>query len=158
MSPTKSEDMNVQGVLIYAVQDLFQEFEKQPSSTFIVRASYFEIYNDLIYDLLGKTEELGESLNIAEDPKRKEFYIRGIREVIVDNFDDCLEILKIGEFNRHYAATSMNHQSSRSHTVFRLVIQNIGHGQDSSRSQVNYVKESILNFIDLAGSEKVSNH
>lgn len=76
----------------------------------------------------------------------------------MEDFEDCLEILKIGEFNRHYAATSMNHQSSRSHTIFRLVIQNIGHGEDVEMSGLNYVKESILNFIDLAGSEKVSNH
>lgn len=36
-----------------------------------------------------------------------------------------MDILKMGEFNRHYAATSMNHQSSRSHTIFRIFIQNI---------------------------------
>ncbi len=109
MSPTKTEDLSTRGVLIYSVQDLFEQFEKYKSNTFIVRASYFEIYNDLIYDLLGKTEDFGEALTVCEDPKKKEFYIRGIREVIVDNFEDCLEILKIGEFNRHYAATSMNH-------------------------------------------------
>ena len=67
----------------------------------------------------------------------------------------------MGEYNRHYAATSMNHQSSRSHTIFRLYIQNIEHlYKDSNSFDGNYsvLKESILNFIDLAGSEKVSNH
>lgn len=43
----------------------------------------------------------------------------------METFEDCMEILKLGEYNRHYAATSMNHQSSRSHTIFRLTIQNI---------------------------------
>jgi hypothetical protein len=103
---------------------------------------------------------------VCEDPKKGEFFVKGIKEIIVENYEDCLEILKIGEFNRHYAATSMNHQSSRSHTIFRLQIQNI-HKQKKYRTgspnkidneEIDYVKESYLNFIDLAGSEKVSNH
>lgn len=67
----------------------------------------------------------------------------------------------MGEYNRHYAATSMNHQSSRSHTIFRLCIQNIEHFYKDNNSfdgNYSFMKESILNFIDLAGSEKVSNH
>jgi len=67
----------------------------------------------------------------------------------------------MGEFNRHYAATSMNHQSSRSHTIFRLFIQNnesLSRLNEPSQKGYTVCKESILNFIDLAGSEKVSNH
>ena len=112
----------------------------------------------MVYDLLADPEEFGDALPVCEDPKKKEFYIKGIHEVIADCFEDCMEILRMGEFNRHYAATSMNHQSSRSHTIFRLMIQNIGKEDDDPNTTFSYVKESILNFIDLAGSEKVSNH
>lgn len=158
MSPTKTE-MNVKGILIYSLNDLFDQFKRLSSNTFIVRCSYFEIYNDTIYDLLANFDEFGESLNVCEDPKKKDFYIKGLKEIVVDNFEECLEILKIGEFNRHYAATSMNHQSSRSHTIFRLMIQNVGERGFSGEGRgIKYVKESLLNFIDLAGSEKVSNH
>mmetsp|Transcript_2436 Transcript_2436/g.2299 ORF Transcript_2436/g.2299 Transcript_2436/m.2299 type:complete len:170 (+) Transcript_2436:1074-1583(+) len=72
-----------------------------------------------------------------------------------------MDILKMGEFNRHYAATSMNHQSSRSHTIFRLFIQNVENmytAQAAGGKGFSVCKESCLNFIDLAGSEKVSNH
>ena len=72
-----------------------------------------------------------------------------------------MDILKMGEFNRHYAATSMNHQSSRSHTIFRIFIQNTENlyaSRDLDDGSFSVVKESVLNFIDLAGSEKVSNH
>ena len=72
-----------------------------------------------------------------------------------------MDILKMGEFNRHYAATSMNHQSSRSHTIFRIFIQNVEklYGTKSGKEgEFSMKKESCLNFIDLAGSEKVSNH
>ena len=71
----------------------------------------------------------------------------------------------------------MNHQSSRSHTLFRLHIDSFMKVDNATTSvQSNVVTESILvkinliimnkllinydfqNFVDLAGSEKVSNH
>lgn len=39
--------------------------------------------------------------------------------------EDAIEKLRSGERNRHYAVTTMNHHSSRSHTVFRLKVQSI---------------------------------
>jgi len=39
--------------------------------------------------------------------------------------EDAIEKLRSGELNRHYAVTSMNHHSSRSHTIFRLKVQSI---------------------------------
>ena len=56
---------------------------------------------------------------------------------------------------RHIAATNYNEQSSRSHTIFRLIIE--------SKEKTNLfspesekVMISSLNLIDLAGSERVS--
>jgi centromeric protein E len=49
----------------------------------------------------------------------------------------------------------MNHQSSRSHTLFRLHVESV---TTNSSEGTNVIKESVLNFVDLAGSEKVSNH
>ena len=51
--------------------------------------------------------------------------MRDLREVIVENFDECKDLLKLGEMNRSYAETKMNHQSSRSHTLFRLTVQSV---------------------------------
>lgn len=69
-----------------------------------------EIYNDQVFDLLN--EEFATThaaLSVIEDAKRKEFVVRHLREVIVENFDECLSLLKLGEMNRTYAATKMNH-------------------------------------------------
>lgn len=64
-----------------------------------------------------------------------------------------LELIKIGERNKHYAETFLNHCSSRSHTMFRLNIvqyRKTGH---------QYLQtKSYLNFVDLAGSERISNY
>ena len=51
--------------------------------------------------------------------------MRDLREVIVESFDECRNLLKLGEMNRSYAETKMNHQSSRSHTLFRLTVQSV---------------------------------
>ena len=64
---------------------------------------------------------------------------------------EILEILKKGEANRHYALTNLNHSSSRSHTIFSLKVKSIS---NIARSFI----ESQLNFVDLAGSEKLSNY
>ena len=110
---------------------------------------------------------------VCEDSKRKDFYVKGLKEFLVNNLDECLDILKNGETNRHYAATSMNHQSSRSHSIFRLSVQSISRDEDeivkgddqqefseenSSETGDRVITEAVLNFVDLAGSEKVSNH
>ena len=57
--------------------------------------------------------------------------------------------------NRHYASTMMNHASSRSHTIFRLYIQSMDLDETTGET---IITESILNFVDLAGSEKIAIH
>jgi len=105
----------------------------------------------------------------------------------VSSITEIIEKLKKGESNRHYAETVMNHTSSRSHTIFRLAVQTLTNSfirdyrkeQNDTTSNINnfdlktqvevvsnglagahgtIVTESLLNFVDLAGSEKVSNH
>jgi Kinesin motor domain len=104
--------------------------------------------------LRRETNKINETLYLVEDSKTKEFFIRGVTEESVDTLQDILELLNRGELNRHYAETKLNHQSSRSHTIFRVFVQAII--KDSSVSQ--HVMHSILNFVDLAGSEKLSSH
>lgn len=144
----------------------------------------------MIFDLLKPPDKLGETLTVNEDQK-KDFYIKGITEESVSSISEILEKLKKGEVNRHYARTSMNHSSSRSHTIFRLTVQtvtntyireyrretrekgsNINNDELKNRmssaekerddpegpGEGTTVTESLLNFVDLAGSEKVSNH
>lgn len=50
-----------------------------------------------------------DSLQLVEDSKSKDFFIRGVIEDSVHNISDVLECLTRGEFNRHYAETKLNH-------------------------------------------------
>ena len=92
---------------------------------------------------------LQEPLSIVED-KKKGFSVKGLIEVGVSTFEQCLDLLKLGEQNRSYAQTKMNHHSSRSHTLYRLNIEMLKNGDHSC--------SAVLNFVDLAGSEKASIH
>ena len=58
----------------------------------------------------------------CDDPVRGAI-IEGLTEVIISNPEDALGLLVDGEENRHVAGTDMNERSSRSHTVFRVIIE-----------------------------------
>ena len=88
--------------------------------TFVLKCSYMEIYNETVYDLL-KDQNKFESLSVSEDAT-KGFYVKGLTEYDVSNMKEIMKYLEKGETNRHYAATSMNHHSSRSHAIFRLSV------------------------------------
>lgn len=92
--------------------------------TFVLRCSYVEIYNEQIFDLLKPSSKLNEVLTISEDA-RKEFFIKGVTEESIMTLEETLGVLARAERNRHYAQTTMNHHSSRSHAIFRLSVQTI---------------------------------
>lgn len=151
---------NKTGVLLQAMKDLFRRANQDKLKTYFVKCSYVEIYNDQVFDLLERAENFSETLQVGEDTEKGEFYIRGVREEVINSWEEGILRLKKGEINRHYARTVMNHSSSRSHTIFRLSIQavtgNWVEGQTTDGATM--VTESYLNFVDLAGSEKVSTH
>jgi len=149
--------------------------QENKDKSFALKCSYMEIYNGCVYDLLkGQHEFWSESLTVSEDVT-KGFYVKGLIEYGVSNMEEIMTYLEKGETNRHYAATSMNHHSSRSHTIFRLsvsitttistkdMLESLGDCEDlngsgsSGEEETNEVTtESLLNFVDLAGSERAS--
>ncbi|KAM6453773.1 kinesin-like protein KIF20A isoform 7-T8 [Liasis olivaceus] len=85
--------------------------------------SFFEIYNEYIYDLLDLLPALKNQkrkvLRICED-QGGNFYIKDLKWVNVTNSEEACKILKIGNKNRSLACTKMNQQSSRSHSIFSI--------------------------------------
>jgi len=138
------------GLLQMGLKDIFSQVASSTSKgeKFFVRCSYVEIYNESVFDLLRENAEQELPLGIFEDTKKEEFYIKGAVEKIIDTFESALEVLALGEANRHFAATTLNHNSSRSHTLFRIFFEYIDPEEK--------VYESVCNFVDLAGSEKLS--
>jgi hypothetical protein len=75
-----------------------------------------------VYDLLSKTRN--EEVDIREDPKTG-IRINGLNETVVSTWEETLKCLENGSLNRRTGATAMNHQSSRSHAIFTLTINQV---------------------------------
>ena len=113
--------------------------------SFTCKCSFLEIYNEQIFDLLDLAPR---ALNIREDAQRG-VYVEGISEEDAGDVERVMDILARGSRNRRVAATSMNRESSRSHSVFTLKLAS----GEKVRGMVRR-RYSVLNLIDLAGSER----
>lgn len=114
---------------------------------YTVYCSFLQIYNEKLFDLLQ--DRNGEKpLNIRED-KHVGIFVEGQSEYAVTNAADCFTLLKRGEASRITRQTRSNIHSSRSHTIFQLLIEA---NRPNARGMLMRGK---LNLCDLAGSEKI---
>ncbi|XP_040481398.1 centromere-associated protein E isoform X2 [Ursus maritimus] len=140
------------GVIPRAIHDIFQKIKKFPDREFLLRVSYMEIYNETITDLLCDTQKM-KPLIIREDFNRN-VYVADLTEEVVYTSEMALKWITKGEKNRHYGITKMNQRSSRSHTIFRMILESREKGDPSNCE--GSVKVSHLNLVDLAGSERAA--
>ncbi|KAM6148053.1 centromere-associated protein E [Erethizon dorsatum] len=140
------------GVIPRAIHDIFQKIKKFPDREFLLRVSYMEIYNETITDLLCNAQKT-KPLIIREDINRN-VYVADLTEEVVYTSEMALNWITKGEKNRHYGITKMNQRSSRSHTIFRMILESREKGEPSNCD--GSIKVSHLNLVDLAGSERAA--
>ncbi|KAK9289237.1 hypothetical protein L1049_017711 [Liquidambar formosana] len=109
------------------------------------KCSFLEIYNEQITDLL---EPSSTNLQLREDLK-KGVYVENLSEYNVRTVNDVSKLLLQGAANRKMAATHMNSESSRSHSVFTCIIESCW-----EKDSMTHFRFSRLNLVDLAGSER----
>ncbi len=117
------------------MKDIFAYIKRTPSREYLLRCSYLEIYNETIHDLLAHPSTSaaqpvqihGTGPNVVLNP---------LREEVVTGLKSVREVLERGESNRRTATTDWNERSSRSHSVFRVVIESRerGSGDDGTAS------------------------
>lgn len=150
------------GIIPRSMEEIFRYIESSSnkSKTFMVRASYLQIYNEIITDLLKKEMT---SLQIRED-KKKGIFVEGLSEWVVKSPHDIYNLMKDGMKNRATASTKMNDVSSRSHAIFIIIVEQMRDISDevqdnSAKNKTNDLAKEIkvgkLNLVDLAGSERV---
>jgi len=115
----------------------------------LIKCSFLEIYNEQIIDLL---EPASVNLHVREDIK-KGVYVEGLVEEIINSHRDMVLLIARGTKNRHVGSTSMNRESSRSHSVLTTIIES----KSMSQTGVWNMKTSRFHIIDLAGSERSKN-
>lgn len=154
LGPSASENNevadNVQlGLLPRSIEFIFSSVKKEVKKCagleFLIKCSFLEIYNEQINDLINPDLK---SLQIREDTK-KGVYVEGLLLETVSNVEETMELLLRGTRNRHVGATSMNKESSRSHSVFSLAIES-----KEKKENVWNFRSSVFHLIDLAGSER----
>nr|XP_010969534.1 kinesin-like protein KIF20B isoform X2 [Camelus bactrianus] len=118
---------------------------------FSVWVSFFEIYNECIYDLfvpVSSKFQKRKMLRLSQDVKGYSF-IKDLQWIQVSEYKEAYRLLKLGIKHQSVAFTKLNNASSRSHSIFTIRILQI---EDSEMPRVMRVSE--LSLCDLAGSER----
>ncbi|XP_041091421.1 kinesin-like protein kif7 [Polyodon spathula] len=140
-----------QGIVPRAMAEIFKLLDENDLSDFSVRVSYLEVYKEDFRDLL-EVETASKDIRIREDDKGN-VVLCGVKECEVEGLDEVLSLLETGNTARHTGATQMNPQSSRSHTIFTVAMEQ----RQGSRAghSTPHVLISKFHFVDLAGSERI---
>ncbi|KAM3128463.1 hypothetical protein pb186bvf_019395 [Paramecium bursaria] len=120
------------------IQNAIKELSQYKIQT---KLSFMEIYNESLKDLLSNNQ-----LIIQED-KYGDIQIPGITEICLKDEKDFIQLIKDGQQRRQFASTVNNIQSSRSHAIVLIKVNNY-----DEISKCNF--EGKLTLVDLAGSEK----
>ncbi|KAL4982317.1 P-loop containing nucleoside triphosphate hydrolase protein [Aspergillus falconensis] len=133
------------GIIPRIVEQIFASILTSPSNIeYTVRVSYMEIYMERIRDLLVPQND---NLPVHEE-KSRGVYVKGLLEVYVSSVQEVYEVMRRGGNARAVAATNMNQESSRSHSIFVITVT-------QKNLETGSAKSGQLFLVDLAGSEKV---
>ncbi|XP_062922245.1 kinesin-like protein KIF23 isoform X5 [Mobula hypostoma] len=146
-------------------------------SVYSVFVSYIEIYNNYLYDLLEETPPdpikpkwisnttpvrtvefiPPQSKNLREDSNHN-MYVSGCTEVEVKSTEEAFEVFWKGQKKRRIANTTLNRESSRSHSVFiiKLAQAPLDADGDNVLQAKDQTTVSQLSLVDLAGSERTT--
>ncbi|XP_021373160.1 kinesin-like protein KIF12 isoform X2 [Mizuhopecten yessoensis] len=116
----------------------------------VIRASYLEIYNEQVVDLLNTVRRRHLQVRWS---KNRGFYVENLFVVECETVDDMMAVLEEGMKNRQTGSHGLNETSSRSHSMMSLSIDS--ELQDPDDENLYVTKRGKLTFVDLAGSEKV---
>ena len=148
---------------------------------FLVRASFYEIYNEEIRDLLvvaakdgkspakalplmkkkGPSGPANRSLKLKET-KEGAVVIKDLSYFVVNSVEDLKRLKAAGDRQRACGATKMNQRSSRSHTIFTITIETtvvssskkLEKSSSKEIAPLAAVRVGKFHLIDLAGSER----
>ena len=154
-----AHDPDLRGLIPRFTIKLFEriktEKENHQNKLFLVTCSYFEIYNEVLSDLLdpsskkhaGGANKNSAGLEVKEHPVLG-VYVKGLQEIVVEEANKMDQLIQQGMANRHVASTAMNEESSRSHSVFIIKV----HQKDTDDESKSLFAK--VNLVDLAGSER----
>uniref|UniRef100_A0A672LT89 Kinesin-like protein n=1 Tax=Sinocyclocheilus grahami TaxID=75366 RepID=A0A672LT89_SINGR len=122
---------------------------------FSVWVSFYEIYNEFLYDLLDAPPSLQShkraTLRLSDD-KHGNPYVKDLTWIQVRSAEEAWKVLKAGQRNQSFASTHLNHNSSRSCHVFcpgRLSVCDLA-GSERCKAQQNGERMKEANNINTS--------
>lgn len=161
------------GIIPRFCHEIFHKISTLHNIQAEIEISYFEIYNEKIHDLLAVSQSTTiidgnincnkkNPLRVREHPVWGP-YVVGLSTHPVNCYTSLRNWLAVGNSQRATAATGMNDQSSRSHSIFNIVLS-LSEIEKSTTTTNNddgikfkETKRSKVSLVDLAGSERISN-
>ncbi|XP_061414395.1 kinesin-like protein KIF23 isoform X8 [Lethenteron reissneri] len=162
-STTSRSKVDTEFAEIITVEEHCKAEGVDEDSAYSVLVSYIEIYNNYIFDLLEDVvvdpirPKPPQSKMLREDSNHN-MYVVGCTEVEVKSTEEAFEMFWRGQKRRRVANTTLNRESSRSHSVF--IVKLVQAPLDSDGETVLQDREQItvsqLALVDLAGSERTN--
>ncbi|NXA25930.1 KIF3C protein, partial [Ibidorhyncha struthersii] len=137
------------GIIPISFEHIFTHISRSQNQQYLVRASYLEIYQEEIRDLLAKDQS--KKLELKENPETG-VYIKDLSSFVTKNVKEIEHVMNLGSQTRSVGSTNMNEHSSRSHAIFLITIECSETGPDGEE----HIRVGKLNLVDLAGSERQS--
>lgn len=128
-----------------------------------IKLSALEIYNEQVRDLFWKGSAFAgrtklTTLKIRKHPTEGHF-VDELTTLNPKSWPECVQLIAAGLSERTVAATLMNDESSRSHSVFQIIVtqtETIAPPPQSPYDKpVVTTRVSRVNLVDLAGSERL---
>ncbi|CAN6280014.1 unnamed protein product [Urochloa humidicola] len=171
MGTDYSGEGNCGGIIPQVMETIFRKVDaSKDGAEFLIRVSFIEIFKEEVFDLLDSNHAAVrvDSVPAAKSsaPARVPIQIRetatggitlaGVTEAEVKSKDEMASYLMRGSSSRATASTNMNRQSSRSHAIFTICVEQkrtSGTSEKSANSDYD-VLSSKFHLVDLAGSER----
>lgn len=122
---------------------------------YAVFVTYVEIYNNIVYDLLDESTGTKLQPKILREDCNHNMYVNGVAEIEVKTAEETFELFNLGQKRKRMAHTSMNAESSRSHSIFSIrVVQGMFDDTGENLVDRHLLVSAQLSLVDLAGSER----
>lgn len=132
------------GIIPRAVEEIFDMIAAMTGDMCTVNCSFVELYMNKFYDLLSTNSRDQSIVDVHEDNGK--IFIRKATKTLIKNVEQAMKCFEDGSKKRAVSGTAMNAQSSRSHAIFKIIVQKTPKNDPNSATTAEFL------LVDLAGS------